>query len=308
MADSVNVSLSDLFDAGLIHEGDLVSVTLPHQYNEGENKYTATGTMNKRGVSYGAEVFTSLSDFHQFLKLKRARELRAKGISAPKNPVAPNDSTISKTTTIEGTPLVNLSRKYHAMKQLKNLSFPPSKKKVISIPDSMEIQTLDPSMGDEEDSEQISDASIDPFNDEDMDMSPLPTHMDTHGRKIVYIDLRLFAFGAYDAHGKLLYWGPVSSGRKKCYNTNGNCSTATGYFRIFRIEGKDCISHEYPLETHGGDPMPYCMYFHGGTAMHYSTLSGFINRSAGCVRMFKADAKWLNKVFVKLGTEVIVIK
>jgi len=141
-----------------------------------------------------------------------------------------------------------------------------------------------------------------------MDMSPLPTHMDTHGRKIVYIDLRLFAFGAYDAHGKLLYWGPVSSGRKKCYNTNGNCLTATGYFRIFRIEGKDCISHEYPLETHGGDPMPYCMYFHGGTAMHYSTLSGFINRSAGCVRMFKADAKWLNKVFVKLGTEVIVIK
>lgn len=174
MTESVNVSLSDLFDAGLIHEGDLVSVTLPHQYNEGENKYTATGTMKKGGVSYGAEVFTSLCDFHQFLKLKRARELRAKGISAPKNPMAPNDSTISKTTTIEGTPLVTLSRKYHAMKQLKNSSFPPSKKKIISIPDSMEIQTLDPSMGDEEDSEQISDASIDPFNDEDMDMSPLP--------------------------------------------------------------------------------------------------------------------------------------
>lgn len=141
-----------------------------------------------------------------------------------------------------------------------------------------------------------------------MAMSPLPTHMNTYGRKVVLIDLGLFAFGAYDKTGKLLYWGPVSSGRKKCWGdrTHGSCRTATGAFTVFRIEGKNCISHEFPLETHGGDPMPYCMYFHGGTAMHYSTLSGFINRSDGCVRMFKLDAEWLNKEFVKIGTEVIV--
>jgi L,D-transpeptidase ErfK/SrfK len=141
-----------------------------------------------------------------------------------------------------------------------------------------------------------------------MDMSPLPKHIDTHGRKEVYIDLSLFAFGAYGQNGNLVYWGPESSGRKKCYDSNGDCSTATGSFSVFRIEGKDCISHEFPLETHGGDPMPYCMYFHNGTAMHYSTLSGFINRSAGCVRLFKSDAKWLNKVFVQRGTEVVVRK
>lgn len=141
-----------------------------------------------------------------------------------------------------------------------------------------------------------------------MDMSPLPKQMNTHGRKEVYINLKLFAFGAYDTHGKLLYWGPASSGRKQCYDSDGDCSTVTGQFRVFRSEGKECISHEFPLETHGGDPMPYCMYFHGGTAMHYSTLSGFINRSAGCVRLFKSDAKWLNQEFVKLGTEIIVAK
>lgn len=141
-----------------------------------------------------------------------------------------------------------------------------------------------------------------------MDMSPLPKYIDTHGQKEVYINLGLFAFGAYDKAGKLLYWGPVSSGRKKCYDSDKICSTVTGKFRVFRIEGKNCISHEYPLETHGGDPMPYCMYFHGGAAMHYSTLSGFINRSAGCIRMFKADAKWLNKMFVKRGTLVVVTK
>lgn len=139
-----------------------------------------------------------------------------------------------------------------------------------------------------------------------MDMSPLPKQINTDGKKEVLINLKLFAFGAYDKTGKLLYWGPVSSGRKKCFDSNGNCSTITGKFRVFRIDGKNCESHEFPLETHGGDPMPYCMYFHGGTAMHYSTLSGFINRSAGCVRMFKADAKWLNKEFVKRGTWVVV--
>ncbi|HLB56450.1 MAG TPA: L,D-transpeptidase [Coxiellaceae bacterium] len=141
-----------------------------------------------------------------------------------------------------------------------------------------------------------------------MDMSPLPKHIDTHGQKEVYVNLSLFAFGAYDKTGKLIYWGPVSSGRKKCFDTNGICSTATGNFRVFRMEGKNCISHEFPMETHGGYPMPYCMYFHNGTALHYSTLSGFINRSDGCVRMFKADAQWLNKKFVKLGTLVVVTK
>lgn len=141
-----------------------------------------------------------------------------------------------------------------------------------------------------------------------MDMSPLPAHMNTKGERVVYVNLSLFAFGAYNKQGNLVYWGPVSSGRKKCYDSDKNCSTAIGKFRVFRIEGKDCISHEYPLETHGGDPMPYCMYFHGGAAIHYSTLSGFINRSAGCVRLFKSDAKWLNKEFVKLKTEVIVTK
>src|SRR3989338_2724883 len=52
---------------------------------------------------------------------------------------------------------------------------------------------------------------------------------------------------------------------------------------IFRIGGADCYSNEFPLETGGGAPMPYCLFFHGGAALHGSTLSGFINRSGGCV-------------------------
>ena len=37
-----------------------------------------------------------------------------------------------------------------------------------------------------------------------------------------------------------------------------------------------------------------------------ATMSGFINRSAGCIGLFKADAKWLNHEFVKRGTIVVV--
>lgn len=140
-----------------------------------------------------------------------------------------------------------------------------------------------------------------------MDMSPLPDQMNTHGHKTIVVNLKLFAFGAYDETGKLVYWGPVSSGRKKCYDDpNNQCSTITGRFRIFKIGGVDCASNEYPLETHGGAPMPYCMFVHGGTAMHASTLSGFINRSSGCIRMFGDDAKWLNEQFAQKNMTVVV--
>jgi len=140
-----------------------------------------------------------------------------------------------------------------------------------------------------------------------MDMSPLPKHIDTHGQKEVLIDLGKFAFGAYDKAGNLLYWGPETSGAALCPASDANCTTATGQFRVFRMEGKDCTSKQFPLETHGGAPMPYCMFFHGGTAFHTSTLSGFVNRSAGCVRLFDSDAKWLNEQFVELGTKVVVV-
>ena len=123
-----------------------------------------------------------------------------------------------------------------------------------------------------------------------MDISPLPIKMNTHGKKLLFVNLKLFAFGAYDQDGKLIYWGPASSGAAVCPSGKGSCGTVTGDFRGFRVEGKDCMSHEYPLETHGGDPMPYCMYFHGGASLHAATLPGFINRSAGCVRLFDSDA------------------
>lgn len=139
-----------------------------------------------------------------------------------------------------------------------------------------------------------------------MSLSPMPKHFDTMGKKLILVDLHLFAFGAYDAQGNLIYWGPESSGATTCADTDTSCKTTLGYFKIYRMEGKDCVSNEFPIETDGGASMPYCMYFHAGEALHYSTVSGFINRSGGCVRLFHDDAKWLNEDFAQIGTYVVV--
>ena len=161
------VTLAELFSANLVSVGDLVTVSLPSQYNDDKgSKFQGTGTITDGGtVFYANEPFQNLSDFHRFLKNKRARELRDKGMHAPKNPTAPTSSTISKTTTIEGTPMLTLARKLIAKKQVTGNIFPPSKKKLDSGVTPCEVLTLDPSLDDED--EVLPDASMDPFNDYD---------------------------------------------------------------------------------------------------------------------------------------------
>ncbi|MDP1574826.1 MAG: L,D-transpeptidase [Coxiellaceae bacterium] len=140
-----------------------------------------------------------------------------------------------------------------------------------------------------------------------MELSPFPLTRDTHGKKLIYVSLNKQAFGAYDANGKLVHWGPISGGRGYCADIGIPCNTATGNFKIYRKQGGECISSKFPVETKGGAPMPYCMHFNGGFAVHGSTLPGY-NASHGCVRLFPEDAKWLNQDFANIGTPVIVSK
>lgn len=139
-----------------------------------------------------------------------------------------------------------------------------------------------------------------------MALSPFPQQIDPPGQKLVVIDLSVFAFGAYNADGRLVRWGPATGGKAWCDDMTRSCLTAAGDYKIYRIQGPNCVSSQFPMETGGGAPMQYCMHFYKGFAIHASTLSGFVNKSRGCVRTFDADARWLNHRFVKLGTEVIV--
>lgn len=138
-------------------------------------------------------------------------------------------------------------------------------------------------------------------------LSPFPMHRNTGGKKLILVNLTDQAFGAYDTNGQLVHWGPISGGKGYCPDVGRACNTATGNFAIYRKQGPECISSKFPIETDGGAPMPYCMHFNGGFALHGSTLPGY-NASHGCVRLFFEDAEWLNKHFATIGTRVIVTR
>lgn len=146
-----------------------------------------------------------------------------------------------------------------------------------------------------------------------LDFAPFPLRINEKGEKQIIVDQEKLAWGAYDVNGQLVNWGPISSGRDKCSDSNHSCRTMTGIFYFFSKENEKCRSNVYPVGK-GGAKMPYCMYFHKGFALHGSDdIPGF-RASHGCIRMFTGDALWMNHEFVDvsnsktgfLGTRVTV--
>lgn len=136
-----------------------------------------------------------------------------------------------------------------------------------------------------------------------MDISPFPASIDPPGEKLIVVDPGSLAFAAYMANGNQVYWGPISGGRVFCGDTGKQCRTMTGKYRIYHKDQEDCISKVFPVGK-GGAPMPFCMYFHAGAALHGapSEVPGY-HASHGCVRLFVEDAVWLNHNFVELPEE-----
>ncbi|MBA2650424.1 MAG: L,D-transpeptidase [Legionella sp.] len=134
------------------------------------------------------------------------------------------------------------------------------------------------------------------------DVAPFPLKLEGETEKQIIIDQEKLAWVAYDAQGNLVKWGPISSGRNKCSDSNHACLTLTGIFRVFSKENSHCKSAIFPIGK-GGANMPYCMYFHKGFALHGSDDMPGERASHGCVRIFVQDAKWLNENFVELSSE-----
>lgn len=134
-----------------------------------------------------------------------------------------------------------------------------------------------------------------------IDLAPFP-HTIHDDEKQVIVDQDKLAWGAYDAQGKLVNWGPVASGRDMCPDSPNACLTLTGIYRVFSKEDEHCKSDIFPIGK-GGAKMPYCMYFHKGFALHGSSDMPGFRASHGCVRMFERDAKWLNHEFVDATNE-----
>lgn len=140
-----------------------------------------------------------------------------------------------------------------------------------------------------------------------MALSPFERKISPPGNKLIVVNLKVLAWGAYDPDGNLVNWGPASGGSQKCSDSDGSCKTAVGYFEIYDVRGEDCVSTQYPINK-GGAPMPYGMFFEKGYALHGSNEIPGYNASHGCVRLFKSDARWLNEEFVQSpGTTKVLV-
>lgn len=131
-----------------------------------------------------------------------------------------------------------------------------------------------------------------------MEFSPFPAQIKAPGEKIIFVDPAVLAWGAYAANGNLVRWGPASLGSDWCHDLGHRCHSPVGIFHVYQKGAVDCRSTKFPLPR-GGAPMPYCMFFHRGFALHGEPggLPGD-NVSHGCVRLFVSDAEWLSEQFV----------
>lgn len=111
---------------------------------------------------------------------------------------------------------------------------------------------------------------------------------------------------AYD-NDVLVRSGVASGGSNYCADLHRMCHTPVGTFRVLDKQGPECKSTIFPLSTHGGAPMPWCMHFTKFYAVHgsYEVVPGR-NVSHGCIRVYPQDAEWLNHDFMDIGTTVIV--
>jgi hypothetical protein len=132
------------------------------------------------------------------------------------------------------------------------------------------------------------------------DLAPFPPDIGRLDTNRLVIEQSELAWAAYDRSGRLLKWGPLSGGKSYCRDLGRGCRTRPGRFTVYRAEGAGCVSRKFPLGR-GGAKMPYCMFYHGGYAVHGSYEVPGHHASHGCVRVFVQDAEWLYRHFVRVG-------
>jgi hypothetical protein len=139
-----------------------------------------------------------------------------------------------------------------------------------------------------------------------LEISPLAKQIRPLGNKTIIVALSELAWGAYTPGGQLVKWGPVSGGKDYCPDIDRGCRTKTGVYTIYEKRGPECVSTKFPVDE-GGAPMPYCMFYYGGYALHGSPQVPGYHASHGCIRLFTEDARWLNKIFTAGEDKIVII-
>ena len=131
------------------------------------------------------------------------------------------------------------------------------------------------------------------------------------GKRTFIFARKLHAWGAYNEAGQLLKVGYASGGKGWCPDIGGVCQTPVGDYSVYRKHDAYYRSKSFPRRAsgiHGGAPMPYAMFFHGGYAVHASHHVPDYHASHGCVRVMKHEAQWLSENFIQKGTLVKVME
>ena len=108
---------------------------------------------------------------------------------------------------------------------------------------------------------------------------PVPkTVVDSRGVREIRIFLDRQYFGAYE-NGQLVFWGPVSSGKKDKRTPPGK------FFVNYKQRTRYSVKYEHA-------PMPFSLNYHNGYFIHQQSLPGY-PASHGCVRLLPMDAERL---------------
>jgi hypothetical protein len=136
----------------------------------------------------------------------------------------------------------------------------------------------------------------------------LPQKINYGREKVILVNPKVFAWGAYGRNGKLIRAGIATAGGDYCEDNQAPCRTKIGTFRIYSMGSENCYSKTYP-KPNGGALMPYCMFFNGGQSLHGSPDKMLVeqNISHGCIHIRIPDAEWLRNSFADIGTKVIIL-
>ena len=113
-------------------------------------------------------------------------------------------------------------------------------------------------------------------------LSPFPRELEIGGSlpKLILVSREAQAFGAYES-GKLVYWGPTSTGKKSTQTPPGLYHT-----NWKKKETRSTVNPAWIL------PWAFNLDNLQGIAFHQYDLPGF-PASHGCVRLLNQDAQWI---------------
>lgn len=112
--------------------------------------------------------------------------------------------------------------------------------------------------------------------------SPFPNHIDLleSVKKFLLVDQRIQAFAAYE-FGKLVYWGPTSTGKRSTPTPNGLFHTNWKSKKTISTDNPEWILKWY-----------FNLENFRGVSLHQYELPGY-PASHACVRLLEEDAFWI---------------